>query len=565
MVAKGFKNLEKCILNSVDRAEHSVFLHPGEKRGYTDDELAAVKHRDFETRLFMAGTPCNGDSVFLRHHFTDNVEHASNFNYVRDYLKAFHLIQNWTCAKSVLSTLLTMCFQLESSGYYTFAISLASGLSRNGENTDFEGSLVSDPSFSNSTVGEDDSRSEVWNDNTKDESVHKNDDLSLIRRKFCFLMDVVFKRLAIRKFLVDDERSNIYRIIHCQTKYSDNKKPLVIALFAFVLQISLTAYVLLEFLLRVEAEEDSDFRRWKMLPLAISTSLHSLMIAVPNLKESVIAYQVFGKFGPLQMMDLLMSAIIPLVLTVAGFLVIYLEESFIEGVLNSTALLFIPEIDDQLPFILGLRTEEIVKNFLVAESITRFDAIADLKDTDFSASELEKITCGVQFSDFYLTNTPEQGNSDGTPFQPFKVIADTNNMGHQIDPSSFVTVDCLLKRIEWKYTTGYPRTTNPRIGYLHLTKINDEVVEIVRKDDPMGIVGIEDHSHSLHGLFIITTFQMSEDILKLRVCGSYNPPDFLKALNCYSLWDVNAEAKSAISALPPDKGEEDGFDTFYDT
>merc|ERR1712238_530163 len=98
-----------------------------------------------------------------------------------------------------------------------------------------------------------------------------------------------------------------------------------------------------------------------------------------------------------------------------------------------------------------------------------------------------------------------------------------------IDPSSFVTVDCLLKKIEWKYTTGYPKTTKPRVGYLRLTKINGQTVEIVRKKDPFGIVGISEESHSYEGLIIVTTFQMSEDVIKLRACGSHNPRDFLTA------------------------------------
>jgi len=304
-----------------------------------------------------------------------------------------------------------------------------------------------------------------------------------------------------------------------------------------------------------------------MLPLAIFTSVYSLMVTVTNWNESFHAYQVYGKIGVLQMMDFVMSAFIPALLTVTGFIVIFKEQKFVEGVLNSTALLFIPEIDDQLPHILGLRIEEIVQNFLVAESITTFDDIAKLGDEEFTLHEKAKrnITTGVQFSDFYITNLPEQGATDDTPFQPYQVTIDDNDMGDQIDPSSFVTLDCLLKRIEWRYTTGYPRTTKPRIGYLHLTKINDEVVEVERKSDPLGLVGISTESHVLEGMFIITTFQMSEDIIKLRVCGSYNPRDFLEAFECYSLWDINTRARKAIMALviphaKEDKKTDDIFD-----
>jgi len=593
------KQLEKIILKNVDNPQDCVFLHHnGERRNYTDDELANLKNRDFETRLFMSGMPCGGDSVFLRTHFTDNVEHASNFNYVRDYLKAFHVVKNWTCAKSVLTTLLTMCFELDESHYYSFATSIASGLSRQGANTDFEGDhsiQVATSLASGLTEFEGDhstklDKGEDFEDNVKlGDSTGENKDSEesitekfkklralsvtknqvtllgpgesngLIRRKFCFLMDVVFKRLAVKKFLVDDKKSNIYRVVHCQTKYSDSKKPLFVAGFAFILQLLLTLFVILE-LAKLGNERDCPEPghepqrfdvQWRMLPLAVFTSIHSFIVAIPNFYESLFSYRIYGKIGPLQMMDFIMSAIIPLVLTVGGFLVILQENVFIEAVLNSTALLFIPEIDDQLPSILGLQTDVIVKNFLVAETIVRFDEIASLEDADFSLDELKRqgICSGVQFSDYYMTNIPEQGITD-TPFQPYQVTVDTNEMGHQIDPSSFVTKDCLLKKIEWKYTTGFPYSSDPRIGYLRLTKIDDEVVEIVRKEDPTGKIGISEHSNCIDGMFVITTFQMSEDVLKLRACGSYKTADFLKAFECYSLWDINTEAKQAINSLP---------------
>lgn len=595
MPVDGTKELAKIILHNVERPEDCVFLHPKSKRNYTDDELASLTHRDFETRLFMTGTPQCGDTVFLMNHHTDNAQHASNFNYVRDYLKAFHVVKNWTCAKSVMTTLLSMCFQLEPSGYYSFASSIASGLSREGANITFEREipLESDDDFVDNAVveeipvGRETREKEVSRKRMSTVAIKnqvmlvgRDEDPVLIRRKLCFLMDAVFKRLAIRKFLVDDGRSNIYRLIHCQTKYAQNKNPIIIAVFAFILQISLTLYVILQFLplniMEMEHEDHEEgwgtwqWGTWrfhnKMLPLALTTSFHSFMIAIPNFHEYMFAYRMYGRIGPIQMMDFIMSAVIPLVLTISGFIVIYQEPEFIEGVLNSTALLFIPEIDDQLPSILGLQTEEIVKNFLVAESVRRFHKIAKLEDADFSSAEMKNqgITTGVQFSDFYITNMPEQGITDGTPFQPYQVLVDSNQMGHQINPSSFVTKDCLLKRIEWKYTTGYPHTTNPRVGYLHLTKVDDSEVEIVRKKDPQGKVGIADYSHSIDGLFIITTFQMSEDVLKLRVCGSYNPPDFLKAFDCYSLWDVSADAKSAISSLAPNKTATARFDRFSD-
>jgi len=221
-MSKGYKDLEKVLRNNVDDPDHCVFLHPGDSRGFTDEELYARKYRDFETRLFVTGTPFAGDSVFLRNFHTDNAPHSSNFNYVRDYLKAFHVIKNRTCAKSVLTTLLTMSFQLEPSDYYSFAISLASGLSKNAANTDFETSQTSNSKVEETDIEERDrlvKESASFRIVSQRRKLHDDgEDNGLIRRKLCFLMDIVFKRLAVRKFLVDDQQNNIYRLVHCRTK-----------------------------------------------------------------------------------------------------------------------------------------------------------------------------------------------------------------------------------------------------------------------------------------------------------------------------------------------------------
>jgi hypothetical protein len=52
-------------------------------------------------------------------------------------------------------------------------------------------------------------------------------------------------------------------------------------------------------------------------------------------------------------MDVVVNTILPSVLIVAGVFVILGQDSFIEAVLNTAALLFIPEIDDSLPSLLG--------------------------------------------------------------------------------------------------------------------------------------------------------------------------------------------------------------------
>mmetsp|Transcript_22784 Transcript_22784/g.26235 ORF Transcript_22784/g.26235 Transcript_22784/m.26235 type:complete len:674 (-) Transcript_22784:82-2103(-) len=518
-------------LNDLFEVQQPVFLHPDERRDYTDEELDHLTKRDFETRLFITATPVGGDTVFLRTHHTDNAKHASHLNYIRDLIKATHSTKNWTCAKATLTTLLTMCFQLNHSDYATFATTVASGLSRGAKNTTFETNMM---------------------------LVESKSDADTARVKFCLLMDIIFSKMATKKYLIDSGSCNIFRLVYCDTYHlchdrdlSKRKPSLFVACFSFTLQICLTVYIILQ---NINTPREDYFQDLSMLPLAIFTFAYSFMVAIPSITETAEAYHIlFRKPHMLQIMDFIVNVCIPLVLAASGFLVILCQNNFIDAVLNVTALLFIPEIDDQLPSILGLQGEDIILNFLIAQSMNDFDNILRMPDDHFNYATLEahKKVCRFQFGDFYITNLEEKGINaqNGEAFHPYQVNFSDQDNGHHIDPSTVVTASCILRKIEWNYTTGFPHTTNRRVGRLQLTKINNEVVEIVRKDDPTGKVGINKHTHCLEGVFIITTFQMSEDIIKLRVCGSFNPQNFIEAFEYYSLWDITDNAKEQVNRL----------------
>jgi hypothetical protein len=503
-----------------------VLLHPGDSRGYSDQELEAVNKRDFETRLFITATQCLGDTVFLRTHHTDNVKHACFLNYVRDYLKAAHSTKNLTCAKATLTSLLTMCFQLNSSDYCTFATTLASGLSHNSKNIDFE---------------------------INDMMVTDESEIDFIRFKFCFLMDVIFSKMSTKKYLLDDGKSNIFRLVYCNVKHrKGSKKSLFVAIFSFSLQLCLTIYVLLE---NYNTPVEEYFSNPEMIPLAVFTFIFSFMVAVPSVMDTRAARSCLFEtlWTPMAIMDFLVNSALPILLPFSGFILILSQDDFIDAVLNVTALLFIPEIDDQLSLILGVHDEDIITNFLIAKAVTDFDDFRKMPAEQLCLKTIKErnMVCDGQFGDFYITNLPEEGNvpQKGVCYQPYQVTKCVGGYGHQIDPSTVVTTACLLKKIVWKFTTGFPRATSPRVGFLQLHKINGEIVEIERKEDPTGFIGLNPHSHTLEGMFIITCFQMSEDVIKLRVCGSYNPNDFLKAFDYYSLWDMTDEAVSLVEGL----------------
>jgi hypothetical protein len=291
-----------------DQKPH-IFLHPHDYgisavspgiRDYTTDELDALAKRDFETRIFITNRTFEGDSVWLRSHFTDNHVYTTTFNVVRDYFKATHALKNYTAAKSALSEMITTCMESDKAKYYSFAITMASALSEMAGNTSFE---------------------------ISDALVKDEDDMELARMKLCLMMHVIFTKAETSEFLNDGDGSNIFRLVHAQTVVTKRDKMLfLLPWFSFLLQICLTGYVILQNAMEgiafLPGNQDADaITFWYNLPLAITTLVYSGIVAHPGIMEINSAYKIYGRIGPIQMIDFIINSIVPFVLLVSGFLV----------------------------------------------------------------------------------------------------------------------------------------------------------------------------------------------------------------------------------------------------
>ena len=184
------------------------------------------------------------------------------------------------------------------------------------------------------------------------------------------------------------------------------------------------------------------------------------------------------------------------------------------------ALIFITEIDDQLPAILELDTIDIVQGFLIDQAMEEYE-------TQNLRNEIPRI----EFSDMHITNTEECGSvpSRGVTFQPYEVFGESSqrlgssrknttgvrdgDMGQQIANKRSVTADCLLRKIEWQYTGGFDASSCPRIGHLRLHKLNDgSLIDI--KGKQKATPEMNKPWFSVTGVYIITSFGMSDDVLR---------------------------------------------------
>ncbi len=535
------QDLEKIITRDCDDDQPPVFLHPKQvgKRDYTDEELHNIRFRDFRTRLFITNTNIEGNTTMIRTRFSDNHAYTSHFNVLRDVVKAFHATDNFTSAKTNCTELLSTCLQYKPdsqesiSKYYTFATTVASALSNFAESTKFE---------------------------RHDSMVKSDEDEEIARLKLCLLMDIIFSKITMYRFLVYEEGSNTFRVAYCRGKCSKkDKAPLLFAVFSFLMQFCMTAYVLAENL-----TEGVDNWQYRNLPLAVLTLIYGSMLVYPSLRDKEQAYEFYGnRPGFLQFMDFFVNHTLSIILVFSGFVVIMIQESYIEAVLNSAALLFIPEIDDQLPSLLGFDEGAIIENFIIAQSLKEFDKIARMSNEEFTREKVISVNeaIGIEFSDYYLTNIQEQPSLPdiGQLFQPYQVTKGADGLGHQIDPSVFVTAECLIRKLTWSYTLWNPNVSKPRIGKLKIETMKGEIIEVNRKGVGENIVN-SDVNHTLEGAYIITSFQMSNDIIRLRVCGSKRAKDFLSAFDYYSLWEIaspaekllHEEAKRQKAMLPKD-------------
>ena len=477
--------------------------------------------------------------VFLRTHHSDNHPHASGvYNFVRDILKSSMHKNTFTASKATLTRLLNIALDMPESDYRTFAITMASGLSCYGSNTSFE----------------------LRSSNDRNAILRECQSPEVVRSELCILMHIMFTKIQKYNFMVEEGGSNTYRLSYCRLQTSKEKSPYAYAIFSFVFQIALTVYVILQIFTNFHKEcgnetEDCEMpyrttSSQKMLPLAALTTIYSALLAYPIINEIPDAWNVFGSYGILQMMDFIVNGILPSVLLVSGFFVIWGQGSYIEAVLNTAALLFVPQIDDDLPQLLGFKPNLIVKNFLVKETIDEFNK---LHHKDYATRKKLKVNyynkakeagSGVQFADHIITNVVEQGSdpSEGVLFQPFQVRKGEEEGDHQIDPCCFVTERCLIRKIAWRFTVfkPNPNTSKPRIGYLRIETLLGETIEFKRTEEASVMLGKE---YSLHGVYLITNFQISQDILRLRVCGSRTARDFQTAFEYYTLWPITKNAK----------------------
>lgn len=302
-----------------------ILLLENECTEYSEEQLASLILRDFQTRLFINGDSLNSrfqektspheDSVLVRtRHIDDTLSSdtvTKNLEYVQHFFEAAHFTKDHTAAKIALSHLLKSMFEGSSDGeYHATSVLLASGMSNQGGSLSFAG---------DKKQGEED----------------------LMRGRFLLLMDIVFKQVATKKFLIDEDTANIYRLSHCASQ-DEKGKMLAVSMFSVLLQTCLSFFIVAQVCVYYTSPlpDDSLNLSRGLLVLATLGSIFGMFTLVQEFSHIKDAFIVFDEqISFLQIADLITNILSPFVIVTCGFWFVLYQSSFVDGVINTTACL----------------------------------------------------------------------------------------------------------------------------------------------------------------------------------------------------------------------------------
>ena len=118
-----------------------------------------------------------------------------------------------------------------------------------------------------------------------------------------------------------------------------------------------------------------------------------------------------------------------------------------------------------MPKLLGYDITAIVENHLIKdEAKIEYNEYTKLNQVGVSKDIAQNDDLGIEFNDYFITKNAEscQDTRNCALYQPS--IVKNDSVGAEVDPSNYITEDC-LRRVEWKYTAyGVGKTTKPRVG-----------------------------------------------------------------------------------------------------
>eukprot|EP00601_Ochromonadales_sp_CCMP2298_P028502 CAMPEP_0173325276 /NCGR_PEP_ID=MMETSP1144-20121109/417_1 /TAXON_ID=483371 /ORGANISM="non described non described, Strain CCMP2298" /LENGTH=540 /DNA_ID=CAMNT_0014269451 /DNA_START=62 /DNA_END=1683 /DNA_ORIENTATION=- len=371
--------------------------------------------------------------------------------------------------------------------------------------------------------------------------------------------------------------SNIYRLVHCivnQGGAADTYQPYLYACFTIFLQACMFLYVCCHSLLNMPHHDEE---------------VRDTMAVINS-----------GFWGPnfsiLRVFDWVSNVLMPIILLPIGVLLVLTGENLLEAVLSSTAVLFIPTLDNDIIGLMGESDSDVVKKHVAQETIHEFaDHFFQFQNSyahEEGADEYGDLEGGPHMTPggnrplvMAIENPPEAYREvlieeptlcdlaltgedvllSCTVFDAFcnvrKVQPSRTFGSHKHRPlgesfqevffaeSQLVSPNSLFTHLEYMIEETEPYA----ILYLKLVATGDDnTVEYRTKrySDSYPIRRIES------GCFIVTNISITDCVDTLRLCWSPSPQRLLQAFDFYTVFNYDEAAerlmkKAPVSNSPP--------------
>lgn len=166
--------------------------------------------------------------------------------------------------------------------------------------------------------------------------------------------------------------SNIYRLVHCIVNRGGNTnqfQPYAYATFTILLQACMFSYVFIHSLTNSPKNEET-FANW---PLALLVLVYQVLLLLPEIKDTIevgsSGFWNTGKYSVLRFYDYMANIVMPIILLPIGVMLVMTAENLLEAVLSSTAVLFIPTLDNDIINLMGESDSDTVKKYIAQEAI----------------------------------------------------------------------------------------------------------------------------------------------------------------------------------------------------
>uniref|UniRef100_A0A7S0LTY5 Uncharacterized protein n=1 Tax=Coccolithus braarudii TaxID=221442 RepID=A0A7S0LTY5_9EUKA len=399
---------------------------------------------------------------------------------------------------------------------------------------------------------------------------------------------MVLDSLALYDSLIGSNQCNIYRLAFMMQCGSPrlNCKALGYAGFTAVLQITMVIYVFIYTAQQINGQDsgnDGSEAVWfnSNAPLAVLLFIFSVIIVY---KGPVCGVQLlhenrfWTKSGEVsnspvclfyRVIDLISNAVVPVALLFVGFMLICTSETLMDAVLNSVVVLFIPEIDDQMPALIGIPVDDVAMKHVTSAIfpelcgyvLHRKKALAH--PGNHSAPPA---TASSRLHDVLLA-----GSRIGEAI-PRQLRRGQDEIAVDISPVGYLTAQCLFRRLDavrrpqtsdivwlrlWPMDGGAPLVfgSHARFGdFVHLQKpvVSKESeptfwpqpVHASLTDDP---TAQSFERLTLEGALIVTDIGASAVITRLRVCHAASGPQMIEGINYYKLFECDGSAERLLS------------------